>query len=67
MIYWCSGTVGGCSMDYKHFRFEYILVSHGDYDMEVKWYICPERGVVLVGEEGYDRGWEHFNDDIKCL
>ena len=54
-------------MDYIHFRFEDILVSHGDDDMEVKLDSCPERGLLVVGEEGYDRGWRHFNDDINCL
>ena len=49
------------------FRFEGILVSHGDDDMEVKQDSCPERGVLVIGEEGYDRGWKNFNDDIKCL
>ena len=54
-------------MDYIYFRFEYILVCHGDDDMEVKSDSCPERGVVVGGYEGYDRGWGHFNDDIKFL
>ena len=54
-------------MDYIYFRFEYILVSHDDDDMEVKWDIQTDRGVVVGGEEGYDRGWGHFNDYIKCL
>ena len=49
------------------FRFEGILVSRGDDDMELKQDSCPDRGVLVVGEEGYDRGWGHFNDDIKCL
>ena len=52
-------------MDYKYFRFEYILVSNGDDDMEVKWDSRPDRGVVSGGEEGYDRRWGHFNDGIK--
>ena len=56
MVSWCRGTGGGGSMDYINFRFEYILGSHGDDDMEVKWYSCPERGLVVDGEEGYDRG-----------
>ena len=55
-------------MDYINFSFEYILVSRDDDDdMEVKWDIRPERGVVVGGEEGYDRGCGNFNDDIKCL
>ena len=67
MVSWCSGTGGRCSMDYIHFRFEYILFSHGDDDIGVKWDSLPERGLVVGGEEGYDRGWGHSNDDIKCL
>ena len=54
-------------MDYIHFIFEDILVSHGDDDMEVKLDSRPERRVVVGGEEWYDRGWGHFNYDIKCL
>ena len=27
----------------------------------------PDRGVLVVGEEGYDRVWGEFSDDIKCL
>ena len=54
-------------MECIHFRFEYVLLSHGDDDMEVKRDRCPERGVLVGGEEGYDRGWGNFNDDIKCL
>ena len=47
-------------MDYIYFRFEGILVSHGDDDMEVKLDSLPQRGVSLGGEEGYERGWGHF-------
>ena len=54
-------------MDYIYFRFEGILVSHGDDDMEVKLYSRPERGVLVGGEEGYDKGWGDFIEDIKCL
>ena len=43
-------------MDYIHFLFEDILVSHGDYDMEVKLDSHPERRVVAGGEEWYGRG-----------
>ena len=52
-------------MDYIHFIFEDILVSHGDDDMEVKLDSRPERRVVVGGEVWYDRGWGHFNYDIK--
>ena len=54
-------------MDYIYLRFEGILVSHGDGDMEVKWYSRPESGVVVGGVEGYYRRYGHFNDEIKCL
>ena len=43
-------------MDYIHFRFEDILVYHGDNYVEVKLYSFPERGAVVGGGEGYDRG-----------
>ena len=36
-------------MDYIYFRFESILVSHGDDDMEIKWDSRPERGVDHKG------------------
>ena len=52
-------------MYYIHVSIEDILVSHVDDDMEVKLYSHPEKEVVVGGEEGYDRGWGHFNDDIK--
>ena len=35
--------------------------------MEVKSDSRPERGVVVGGDEGCDRGWMYFNDYIKCL
>ena len=54
-------------MDLIHFSFEYILVSYDDDDTEVKLDRPPEKGVLLGGEEGYDRGWGNFNNEIKCL
>ena len=52
MVSWCSGTGGGCSMEYIDFRFECILVSHGDVAMEMKWESRTERGAVVGGGGG---------------